>query len=114
MFPPKAFSHLAGGDGQLKTGINVDGGPNPPEGGSGVLGEDVIGPMTLLGGNQQLLEHLPALWVKYGLEEQEMIEGKTPEFSLVYRGLRLCGGAVLWVLRLGQTSLTLPLCFRST
>lgn len=59
---PKAFPHLAGGDGWLKVGLDIDGGSSPPKGGSGALGEDVVEPM--LGGSQHLLEHLPALQVK--------------------------------------------------
>lgn len=56
---PKVFPHLTGRDGELKAGIDVDGGSNPAAGGSGALGEDVVEPE--LGGNQHLLEHLPAV-----------------------------------------------------
>lgn len=59
---PEAFPHLAGGDGELKAGGGVDASPNPPEGGSGALGEGVVEPE--LAGNQHLLEHLPALRLK--------------------------------------------------
>lgn len=44
---------------------------------------------------------------KIRLEEQETIEGESPECSWVCGGLGLRGGAALWALWLGRTSLTL-------
>uniref|UniRef100_A0A663MQM5 Adrenocortical dysplasia protein n=1 Tax=Athene cunicularia TaxID=194338 RepID=A0A663MQM5_ATHCN len=102
---PKAFSHLTCRDGEMKAGVDRDGGPTLPKEDLGHwvklwLSWNWVG-TTLPGAFSNSPGHISS-------EEQKTMEGETPECSYVYRCLGLCGGAVLWALWLGQTSLTFP------
>ncbi|XP_009985728.1 PREDICTED: adrenocortical dysplasia protein-like, partial [Tauraco erythrolophus] len=90
----QAFPHLPGGDGMLKAGVNVDGGPDPPERGSRVLGEGVIEPE--LGGNQHLLERLPALRYVREKPAQYRYEAPSPELCQQIRSVRISKAMLKW------------------